>query len=353
MNAGQSEVLADPYGRSIRYLRLSVTDRCNLRCLYCAPRAGAMKFIAHADVLRYEEFMRLIRLAVNFGVKKVRLTGGEPFVRLGFMDFIRAIRREFPLLLLGVTSNATLLGRHVRELKEAGLESLNISLDSFRADVFARITGRDLLKEVLAALEQALKIGLRVKINAVGLKGVNDRELPDFLSFVKNNPVDLRIIEYMPLGGRGKWKDEDFWPAAAILEEARKYAELSPARLHSGQEEPGGRGSAGDAGTDGPARLYDIAGSQGRFGIITPVSEHFCSRCNRLRVTAEGRLRTCLFSDREYDLRALLRDRDKSDADVRAIIREANLEKPLGSELLRARKSREAVIGRSMSSIGG
>lgn len=344
--------LKDTYGRGISYLRLSVTDRCNFRCLYCAPQVEGMEYLPHSDILSYEEFLRLVRLAVSFGVKKVRLTGGEPFVRAGLMDFIRKLRNEFPDLILGITTNATNIRQHIRELKELELDSLNISLDTLQPETFKHITGVDLFHEVRAAIDEAIDAGLTLKVNAVGLKGINSHELPDFLRFAKENPIDFRIIEYMPLGGRGRWTDENFWPAVQILEEACTYEELTPtsrpAKSTSSSQLPAKRPNM-----PGPARLYDINGGKGRFGIITPVSEHFCAACNRLRITSDGKLRTCLFSDIEHDLRSIVRDPLKTDADIYSIIEEANRTKPLGTELLQARKRRDAVIERKMSSIGG
>ena len=349
--------LSDAYGRRISYLRLSVTDRCNLRCLYCVPRTGKLSYLPHAAILRYEEFLRLIRLAVAFGARKVRLTGGEPFARKGFMSFVRALRREFPGLVLGVTTNATVLRRHVQELKDLGVDGLNISLDTLDPEVFFRITGQDSFAEVRAALDAALEAGLRVKINAVGLKGVNDRELPAFIRLARENPIDLRIIEYMPLGGRGLWSEAGFWPAAEILETARALADLTPAirggRALYADQAAAASGATRETAFTGPAKVYDIQGGHGRFGVITPVSDHFCASCNRLRITSDGQLRTCLFSDQEYDLRALLRDPETNDRDLYRFIQAANREKPMGTELLRSRSRPEAVIARRMTSIGG
>ena len=346
-------LLSDSHGRGINYLRLSVTDRCNLRCLYCAPQVEGMEFIPHQDILSYEEFLRLVRLAVSFGVKKVRLTGGEPFARLGFMDFLRSLRGEFPELIIGITTNATVLGENIAELKRLKLNSLNISLDTFKPEVFRRITGSEKFQAVLDGIMAGIECGLAVKVNAVGLMGVNDGEIKDFIEFARLHPVDFRVIEFMPLGGRGHWTDANFWSAVDILAEARKYAVLTPSERADKAAISGELPSGQRPGFGGPAKLYDIDGGKGRFGIITPVSQHFCSTCNRLRITSEGKLRTCLFSDVEYDLRALLRDPSKTDADIYRLIHEANSAKPLGTELLQARKKRDAVIQRPMSSIGG
>lgn len=336
------EPLHDGYGRTVNYLRLSVTDRCNLRCIYCAPLVDGLEYIPHASILSYEEFMRLIRVAVRFGVQKVRLTGGEPFARLGFTEFVTDIHREFPDLTIGITTNATLLHKHIPDLAAAGIKTLNISLDTLNPELFERITGKNSFAEVYAAIQEAMAAGIKVKINAVALRGLNDAELPALLDFAANHPVDLRMIEYMPMGGRGHWGSENFWPAHEILEAAQACRELEPWQPSHEEER-----------LSGPAKIYAIKGGLGRFGIITPVSQHFCGTCNRLRVTAEGRLRTCLFSDREYDLRAMLRNEKVSDESLYRLFVAATDKKPLGTELLQHRSNREKVITRFMSSIGG
>ena len=331
----------DPHGRSVRYLRLSVTDRCNLRCLYCAHALG-LTFIPHPNILTYEEMLRLIGLAVPLGVDKVRLTGGEPFARKGFVGFLKTLRRDFPDLDVRITTNATLIAPHVPVLKDLGINALNISYDTFRRETFLRISGRDMYREAEAGLHAALASGIRVKINAVALKGVNDDELPAFFDLLRGHPVDVRFIEYMPLGGRGRWGENNFWSAPDILAAANAIEELIPLEKSNGARKH-----------DGPARLFRIAGAEGRFGIISPLSNHFCTDCNRIRVTSDGRLRTCLFSDVEHPIRELLRDPAQGPDAVVALMAAALRDKPLGYKLLRERSRKDAVIRRSMSSIGG
>lgn len=316
--AGRSG-LTDALGRRVRYLRLSVTDRCNLRCSYCWGCA-AMRFIPHEEVLRYEEMMRIVDVAVEEGVEKVRLTGGEPFVRKGLTGFVAMLRQRFPALDIRITTNGTLLAAHAGALRDLGVSTVNISLDTFRRDRFAATAGRDMLHLVLGGIHAALDAGLAVKINAVALKGVNDDELPVFLDFARRHPVDVRFIEFMPMGGGTNWTEDQFWSASDILSAAERLADLTPLA-------PGER-------RKGPAKLWGIAGGLGRFGLITPLSDHFCRDCNRLRVTPDGRLRTCLFSDREYRLRPLLRHPKLGTAAVRAVLRLANRRKPLGHQLL-------------------
>ncbi len=331
--------LVDPHGRTVRYLRLSVTDRCNLRCLYCAHALG-MTFIPHENILSYEEMLQLVAAAVDLGIDKVRLTGGEPFARKGFSGFLERLRAAHPELDLRITTNATLLTPHLQLLRDIGVNALNISFDTFRQETFRQITGSSLYHEAEKGLQAALASGIRVKINAVALKGVNDGELPAFLELLSLHPVDVRFIEYMPLGGRGRWTEGNFWSAPRVLEAVGRLARLTPV-------------PAGQDGHGGPARLYEVEGAQGRFGVITPLSNHFCGSCNRLRVTSDGRLRTCLFSDVEYPFRDMLRDPAQGIVAVSGLITSALADKPLGYKLLQNRREQSAVIARGMSSIGG
>lgn len=329
-------MLIDSLGRTVSYLRLSVTDRCNLRCLYCGSKPAAL--LPHPEILRYEELLTLIGVARSLGIGKVRLTGGEPFARRDFLPFVRRVREAHPDLDLRITTNGTLLAGLAPELAAAGITRLNISLDSLERGNYARITGKDALPLVLRAVDECLAAGIRVKLNAVALRGINDHELADFLALARAKPVDVRFIEFMPVGGDTVFCPERFWPAEEIVAEAKRHAELTP-------EPRGGPDS-------GPARLFRIAGGLGRLGVISPLSNHFCATCNRLRVTAAGNLRTCLFSDREYRLKALLRHPRLGSAAVRRVMELALRNKPLGHELLKERLG-AAVCRTRMSAIGG
>ena len=329
--------LTDEHGRTVRYLRLSVTDRCNLRCLYCRSNARE-RCIPHDEVLRYEEMLRIVGAAVDYGIEKVRLTGGEPFARKGFLRLVEMLRTGFPAVDIRITTNGTLLRPHVAALRDLGVGAINLSLDSFRRDGFAAVTGRDMLPEVLAAMDALLAAGIRLKINAVALRGVNDHDLGEFLAFARTHPVDVRFIEFMPMGNGTRWSEENFWPATEILAEARRLADLEPVERH--------------AADGGPARMFAIRGGLGRFGLITPLSNHFCTECNRLRVTSDGWLRTCLFADKEYRLRGLLRHPALGMGAVRRVLELANRRKPLGVQLLRARTA-TAVADKAMVGIGG
>ena len=346
--------LVDDYGRTVRYLRFSVTDRCNLRCIYC--RSNVMeRCIPHEEVLRYEEMLRVVEAAVGSGVEKVRLTGGEPFARKGLMSFVEMLRRDFPAVDVRITTNATLIRPHVAALHDLGIKAVNISLDSFRPQVFAEVTGRDLLHEVRAAMDDLLAAGIRIKLNAVALRGINDGEIRSFVDFARHNPVDVRFIEFMPMGTDTRWSEANFWPAQEILAAAREVADLTPLGATAAYGKDGrGVPASGNDGLpySGPARMYAIEGGQGRLGLITAMSNHFCGSCNRLRVTSDGFLRTCLFADKEYALRGILRHPRLGVEHVRRIMALASKGKPLGEELLRARRE-VAVAAKRMVSIGG
>lgn len=329
--------LFDGHGRTARYLRLSVTDRCNLRCLYC--RSNVMqRCIPHAQVLRYEEMTRMVGIAASLGVRKVRLTGGEPFARKGCDQFLAMLHRRFADLDLRITTNGTLLAPHIPLLRRMGVSAVNLSLDSFDRASFARVTGRDMLPQVLAALDALLVARIRVKINVVAMRGVNDGQMDDFVHAARSMPLDVRFIEFMPMGSDTLWSVENFWSTADIQAEAERRARLIPATVNAGES--------------GPARMYRIAGGLGRLGFISPLTNHFCLSCNRLRLTSDGALRTCLFADKEYRLRALLRHPRITDEIIAGVVRRACADKPVGAELLRSRRG-AAVAVKQMVGIGG
>lgn len=333
---GNIPVLRDGRGREVSYLRLSVTDRCNLSCMYCRPR-NRITFIPHANILRYEELLDLVALARDMGVNKVRLTGGEPFARKDVMVLVESIRRRFPEIDLRITTNATMLTGKPALLAELGVTAVNISLDTLNREKFTRITGCDRLDTVRQALDECLEAGLRVKVNAVALRGINTDEIADFVRLAQSAPLDVRFIEFMPVGDGHLWKPENYISAHDVLELAMRAADLAP--------EEHGHASGG------PARMYRLVGGLGRFGVISPLSEHFCDTCNRLRITADGKLRTCLFSEREYRLRPLLRNKRLGLPMVRRVIGIALRDKPLGYEVLNP--SGATPEARDMSAIGG
>jgi cyclic pyranopterin phosphate synthase len=327
--------LRDGRGREVSYLRLSVTDRCNLNCMYCRPK-DKVPFIPHPDILRYEEMLDLVALARDLGIAKVRLTGGEPFARRDIMIFIESLMGRYPELDLRLTTNATLLAGKPATLAALGVSAVNISCDTLDRGKYARITGNDRLDAVRRAIDESLAAGLRVKINAVALRGINTDEIADFVRLAAQFPLDVRFIEFMPVGDGNLWKPENYISAQDVLELARGAAELTP---ETNPHETGG-----------PAKMHRIAGGLGRFGVISPLSDHFCASCNRLRITADGKLRTCLFSEREFRLRPLLRNPKLGLPMVRRVIALALRDKPLGYEVLNPGATPEA---REMSAIGG
>lgn len=330
--------LEDNYGRKASYMRVSVTDRCNLRCTYCAGEG--CDFIPHNDILRYEEILDLIGMAVDTGVEKIRFTGGEPFVRKGFADFMVDAAIRFPKVDLCVTTNATLIGDHVQRLAEAGVRRVNISLDTLDPAKFIRITGHDLYSTVRGNIDRCLDAGMKVKVNAVAMKGFNDNELPAFIDFAASHAVDMRFIEFMPVGLDTGWKDDSVWKAEDILTQAGQLTELVPF-------------DTGNVKQHGPARMFSIVGGKGRIGLISPYTNHFCGTCNRLRITSDGTLRTCLFSDKVYRLRAALRHSKLGVPAVERIIRAASRTKPMGHKILERMPAGQGVCRTRMASIGG
>ncbi len=283
----------DDFGRAINYLRVSVTDRCNLRCVYCMPPEGIDKQ-AHADVLRFEEIELVVRAAAELGVRKVRLTGGEPLARLGVVDLVRRLAAIPGLDDLSMTTNGTLLARHAAALGAAGLHRLNISLDTLRPERFAQITRRGRLDDVWVGIAAAQAAGLTpIKLNMVVVRGLNDDEVADFARRTVSDGWHVRFIELMPIGANVGWAGGGVVPMSEVR--AQIEAAVGPLEAVHG---PTG---------NGPARYYRLAGGEGTVGFISALSDHFCRACNRLRLTADGRLRPCLMSDHELDLRAALR----------------------------------------------
>jgi GTP 3',8-cyclase len=325
--------LIDPFSRRIDYLRISVTDRCNLRCLYCMPSRG-VRVIPREEVLHYEEIHRLIRLAVALGVKKVRITGGEPLVRSGIVSFISSLSELGGLDDICLTTNGTLLEAYARPLREAGLKRVNVSMDTLNPKKYAHITRGDELPRVWRGIYRALEEGLTpLKINMVVIRGLNDEELEDFARLTLSEPINLRFIEFMPVGGRGFWRPERVVKLEEIKEGLKHLGQLEPTKVRG----------------NGPARYFYLPGARGTLGFIGAFSDHFCSSCNRMRITCDGRLRPCLFSDSEFDLRAGLRS-GFSDEELTALFLGANQEKPLCHSL---RENPDRHWMRPMSEIGG
>jgi cyclic pyranopterin phosphate synthase len=289
--------------RRVDYLRLSITDRCNLRCTYCMPPEGVPPR-SHADILSYEELAAFTRVAVESGITKVRITGGEPLVRKGCPAFVAMLDAIPGVSDIALTSNGLLLAQHAQELRSAGLRRVNLSIDSLRPGRFAAITRGGRVDEALAGLEAAFAVGFSpVKLNTVLLEGIED-ELDDFIALTIDRPVHVRFIEYMPVDRRCGGEPL-LVPAGFVLERLRERYGLAPVSGPYGH---------------GPARYWRVPGAAGTVGFIAGVSDHFCAGCNRLRLTADGRLRTCLFSGEEADIRPLLGRPDELRAALDAVL---------------------------------
>ena len=302
--------------RVINYLRLSITDRCNLRCMYCMPEHG-IRFLPHDKILSFEEIIHIIRLSIEKGIRKIRLTGGEPLVRKDFVGFLNSLNNIEGLEEITLTTNGVMLKELASGIKNAGVHRINISLDTLKPDKF--------FNKVWDGIEEAERLGFDpVKINVVAIKGVNDDEIMDFTRLTLEKPYHIRFIEHMPIGGVNNWKSENFISSDEI------------------------RGIIESHGT-GPAQRFVFENGKGEIGLIGALSNHFCEICNRLRLTAEGHLRSCLFSDDEIDIKTPLRE-GRDDKHLLGLIEKAIREKPENHGII---KLGRRVCVRHMSSIGG
>ena len=324
----------DKTKRRINYLRLSITDRCNLRCIYCMPEEG-IDFQPHSEILSYEEMLHIVRLSIQMGIRKIRVTGGEPLVRKGAMNFLRRLCQLEDLNEITLTTNGVLLKEFAADLKDCGICRINVSLDSLNAERFFRITGRDYFDRVWEGIQEAERLGFNpIKINVVAIKGTNDDEIMDFGRLTLEKPYHVRFIELMPLGKQNIWTTEKFISTDEIFDRIKTLGVVKPVK-----PEP----------FAGPAQRYVIEGGKGEIGFIGALSNHFCATCNRLRLTAEGHLRSCLFSDEEIDIKTPLR-KDMDDAYILNLIGFAMENKPKNQGSLQD-GPRKCV--RQMSSIGG
>ncbi len=305
--------LSDSFQRPINYLRISVTDRCNLRCIYCMPPGGVC-LMSHEDILSYEEICTVAQAAAELGIDKIRLTGGEPLIRSGLPELIQMLAQIDAIDDISLTTNGTLLSRYAAELKQAGLRRVNVSLDTLNQDRFELITRcGNSLGEVLEGIEVARSVGLEpVKLNMVVMSGINDGELLDFAAKTIAEEWHVRFIELMPLAGETTPAPR-FVSAGEMRKRLESLGELEPCLPSIG---------------NGPAKYFRLPHAKGTIGFITPVSEHFCFHCNRLRLTADGKLRPCLLADDEIDLKQPLRS-GISSAGLKQLIEEAVANKPL------------------------
>jgi len=306
-------MLEDRFGRHMSYLRISVTDRCNLKCTYCRPGKDAFCPIAHEAVLSFEEIARVVRVAAGLGVNKVRLTGGEPLVRRGISELVRMLKDIPGIRDLALSTNAVLLERHAQALAEAGLKRINISLDSLNPERFRKLSGGGELKTVLHGIQAAVKYDFSpVKVNVVVMRGVNDDEIAALIDFGTEQGVQMRFIEFMPMC------DGSNWPESHIPVNEMLAMPDVRARLADVPAENDGHAAA---------RYIPLANGKGEAGFISPMSNRFCDGCNRLRLTADGKIRACLPADDEVDVRKVLRN-GGSDNDVAGCFRRAVLTKP-------------------------
>ncbi len=322
--------LSDSFQRPIDYLRISVTDRCNLRCVYCMPAEG-IDLLAHEDVLSYEEIYRVATAAAELGIKKVRVTGGEPLVRIGLSGLIEMLAQIDAIDDIALTTNGILLARYADELKVAGLRRVNISLDTLKPEKFRLITRGGDLDSVLEGIEAAGIAGLNpIKINVVVMAGSNDDELTDFACKTVDDGWHVRFIEHMPFNS--EMASSSFVSVNEVRERLASLGELEPCTFKG----------------NGPAKYYRLPQAKGTIGFITPVSEHFCFHCNRLRLTADGRLRPCLLSVQEIDLRQPLRQGISAE-ELKKLIKRAVESKP------RKHKLAEGMVpkDRPFSQVGG
>lgn len=322
--------MKDSYGRKVEYLRVSVIDRCNLRCIYCMPEEGIKNLLPHHEILTYEEILRIIKIASETGISKVRITGGEPLIRKDIVSFIQRLCEIEGVNDIGVTTNGTVLKKYAKDLYNAGLKRINVSVDSLDDEKFRTITRLGSLKEVLEGIEEAYRVGFNpIKINVVVMKGINDDEIERFAQWSKEAPLQIRFIEFMSID-KEIWKREIFMSTKEIKDRIETtVGRLIPVHLKK----------------SGPAEYFMFEGAKGLLGFISPMTNHICVRCNRLRLTAEGKLRACLFLDNEIDLKALLRG-GISDEEIKKTIIKAIQLKPQGI-------SEKTKPLRAMSTIGG
>ena len=327
--------LKDSYGRVIDDLRISLTDRCNFRCVYCMPAEG-LPWLPKREILTYEEILRLARVFVDLGVRTVRLTGGEPLMRQDIDVLIEGLARLDPAMDLSMTTNGFFLADKAERLARAGLKRINVSLDSLRPDRFEKMVRRDgqLVFKILDGMRIARSAGLApIKVNCVVVRGCNEDELADFVALGRAQDYQVRFIEFMPLDAQGEWSMKAVVPGAEILARIHAVHPLAPAD-----------GTGGE-----PATVYRFLDGQGSIGVIASVTEPFCDSCNRVRITADGQLRTCLFAVREHDLKGLLRS-GATDEELADFIIAAVWKKEAGHKINQPDFVKPA---RSMSSIGG
>ena len=319
--------MRDSYGRNINYLRVSVTDRCNLRCIYCMPEQG-IKSLSHDDILRFEDTLKIVKVAATLGINKIRYTGGEPLVMKDIDKLIYETSKLSGIDDIAITTNGILLSDMAEDLKKAGLKRVNISLDTLNKDKFRSITRIGNLDKVMESIDKCLTLGLKpVKINTVLMKGINDTEFTDFLNLIRELPVEIRFIELMPIGEGVKMYEKN---KLSFMEMLKLHPELTQIETEKSST----------------AQLYKLEGAKGKIGFISPVSCKFCSDCNKIRLTSTGTIKPCLHSEEEINLRKYLNNEEM----LTTILKSAIFNKPLEHHLKEESTSRSIKV---MSQIGG
>ncbi|NLP29777.1 MAG: GTP 3',8-cyclase MoaA [Clostridiales bacterium] len=318
--------MKDSFGREIKYARISITDLCNLRCKYCMPEEGIRKK-ACSEILNIEDYVIIAKALVDLGIEKIRITGGEPLVRKGLLSLVRQIGAIEGLKNLAITTNGILLPKYGEELYKAGIKNVNISLDSLDPEKYKDITRGGNLSDVLAGIENSIELGFeKVKINVVLIQDFNDDEIEKFVRLTEKKPIDVRFIELMPFKGQHELALGKYLPGDVVLEKVPDLQAID------------------DEDSSSPARYYKLEGALGRVGLINPLSHKFCDRCNRLRITADGFILSCLHSRKEIDLKGSLDDPDK----LKELILKSINEKPLSHNL-----EKGELMDRDMINIGG
>ncbi|MDK4703671.1 GTP 3',8-cyclase MoaA [Rhizobium sp. CNPSo 4062] len=335
--AADKNPMIDPFGRAVTYLRVSVTDRCDFRCTYCM--AEHMTFLPKKDLLTLEELDRLCSAFIAKGVRKIRLTGGEPLVRKNIMFLVRKLGESVQngaLDELTLTTNGSQLARHAEELYDSGVRRINVSLDTLDPDKFRTITRWGDFSKVMEGIDAAQKAGLKIKLNAVALKGFNDTEIPDLLRFAHGRGMDLTVIETMPMGEIDEDRTDQYLPLSQLRTDLERQFTLTDIPYQTG----------------GPARYVEVTETGGRLGFITPMTHNFCESCNRVRLTCTGTLYMCLGQNDAADLRTALRA-SGDDALLHAAIDEAITRKPKGHDFIIDRTHNRPAVARHMSVTGG
>ncbi len=328
--------LVDAYGRKIDYLRISITDHCNLKCYYCTPFSGR-DHLSRTQILSYEDMLKVAKAAAHCGITKIRITGGEPLVRKGVVEFCRMLSEIDGLKSLALTTNGIYLEEMAEPLFDAGVRRINISLDTLRPERFEKITGYNRLPRVLAGIRRAEQIGMQpIKINTVVMRGINDDEIEDLARLTLDKPYHVRFIELMPTDSSAYGYYESLF--IPVEEFMKKINQVDRVKIEPTTD------------SYGPARLCKLPGAIGKVGFIAPISWHFCGSCNRLRLTADGKIKTCLFSQEEIDIKAPLRTGALQN-DIINIFRQAVAEKPSGHHL--NAKDHQNACQRAMHAIGG